>query len=28
MWSDVMERRIVPVMEDAELNETFRRAGK
>ncbi len=28
MWSDVMELRIVPVLEDAELNEAFRRSGR
>lgn len=28
MWSDVMELRIVPVVEDAELSEALKRAGK
>ena len=28
MWSDLMELAIVPVVEDAELNEVLQRAGK
>ena len=28
MWSDVMELKVVPVLEDAELLETLRRAGR
>ena len=28
MWSDLMELRIVPVIEDAELSEVLKRAGK
>lgn len=28
MWSDLMELRIVPVVEDAELNEVLQRASK
>lgn len=28
MWSDLMELRIVPVVEDAELNEVLQRAGR
>lgn len=28
MWSDLMELRIVPVIEDAELGEVLKRAGK
>ena len=28
MWSDLMELRIVPVAEDAELSEVLQRAGK
>lgn len=28
MWSDVMELRVVPVVEDAELSETLKRAGR
>ncbi len=27
MWSDLMELRIVPVLEDAELNEVLQRSG-
>ena len=27
-WSDVMELQVVPVVEDAELSETLRRAGR
>jgi hypothetical protein len=27
MWSDVMELRIVPVIEDAALNQVFARTG-
>ena len=28
MWSDLMELRIVPVIEDAELSEVLQRTGK
>jgi hypothetical protein len=28
MWSDVMELRVVPVVEDAELNEVLQRTGR
>lgn len=28
MWSDVMELRIVPVIEDTELGEVLKRIGK
>jgi hypothetical protein len=28
MWSDVMELRVVPVLEDQELAEVLERAGK
>jgi uncharacterized protein DUF3303 len=28
MWSDLMELKIVPVAEDAQLNEILKRAGK
>jgi len=28
MWSDVMELKIVPVLEDAELSATLQRAGR
>jgi hypothetical protein len=28
MWSDVMELRVVPVLEDSDLAETLRRAGR
>jgi hypothetical protein len=28
MWSDLMELRLVPVVEDAELGEVLARAGK
>lgn len=28
MWSDLMELRIVPVLEDAELGQVLQRAGK
>ena len=28
MWSDVMELRVVPVLEDAELGETLKRLGR
>ena len=28
MWSDLMELRIVPVLEDAEVKEVLQRAGK
>ena len=28
MWSDLMQLRIVPVVEDAELSEALKRAGK
>ena len=28
MWSDVMELRVVPVVDDAELSEALRRAAK
>jgi hypothetical protein len=28
MWSDLMELKIVPVAEDADLAEVLKRAGK
>ena len=28
MWSDLMELRIVPVIEDAEFSEVLKRGGK
>lgn len=28
MWSDIMELRLVPVVEDAELAESLERAGQ
>jgi hypothetical protein len=28
MWSDVMELRVVPVVEDAELTDVLQRAGR
>ena len=28
MWSDLMELRLVPVIEDAQLAEVLARAGK
>jgi hypothetical protein len=28
MWSDLIELKIVPVVEDADLNEALKRAGK
>jgi hypothetical protein len=28
MWSDLMELRIVPVIEDAQLNEVLQRSAK
>ncbi len=28
MWSDVMELKIVPVIEDADLGEVLNRQGK
>ena len=28
MWSDIMELKIVPVIEDADLGEVLKRAGK
>jgi hypothetical protein len=28
MWSDLMELRVVPVVDDAELNEVLQRVGK
>ena len=28
MWSDVMDLRAVPVVDDAELGETLQRAGR
>ena len=28
MWSDVMELKVVPVVDDADLQETLRRSGR
>ena len=28
MWSDLLDLKIVPVIEDAQLNEVLQRAGK
>src|SRR5438552_18644976 len=28
MWSDVMELKVVPVVDDADLSETLRRSGR
>jgi len=28
MWSDVMELRIVPIVEDAELSQVLQRASR